>query len=203
MAETPKVSNSYRFFMPESGSPEWTDMPYAPKPEAEFIAGKGILLTTGAEPILWWYGPDGTLTQKISLDLPTHKVSARDKAVYRARLDERIEEAEGYAREFLKVERKDLIFPEARAYWTTTSVDDAGYIWLRIPESSQERELAGGGYPFHLLSPDGEYLGVARLPEEGRIIMGRLLAVVEDSETGEQIPTVWRLVPSARGFTYP
>jgi hypothetical protein len=37
----------------------------------------------------------------------------------------------------------------------------------------------------------------------GRIMKGFLLGIVTDPETDERVPTVWRLIPSARGFAYP
>jgi len=162
-----------------------------------------MLLSTGVEPVLWWYNLDGTLHRKVSLDLPKTSVTEEDKAANIARLDERIEETEGLRKESLISTRKNLIFPETKAYWSSVSVDDIEYIWLRIPESREEREQAGGGYAYHVLSPEGEYLGVTRSPAAGRIVRGHLLDIVTDPDTDEEVPTVWQLVPQPEGFKYP
>ena len=204
-AETPLVPTMCRYLVPVMGIEQsfWIPMPYAPHPEAVYVAGRGVLLSTGAEPILFWYALDGTLIQKVLLDLPDPTLTEREKDAYLEALDRRIEELEGRRKESQIAIRKGLIFPEAKAYWSITAVDDAGYVWLGIPESPEERERAGGGRIYRLLSPEGEYLGITRAPARGLVMGRRLLAVITDPETDEDIPTVWRLVPAVKGFIYP
>jgi hypothetical protein len=59
-------------------------------------------------------------------------------------------------------------------------------------------------------APDGEYLGDTTLPPMVltdfagiQIIGGRLLALVEDPETAERVPTVYRIRPAIDGLRYP
>jgi len=83
-------------------------------------------------------------------------------------------------------------------------IDDTGYLWLPSPESAEAQEAAGGRMLYRLLSPEGEYLGDMRFPPVSlRIEHGYASGIVTDEETGDKIPTVWRLIPSAEGFKYP
>lgn len=93
-------------------------------------------------------------------------------------------------------------FPEQKAYWNDVQVDDHGYIWLEIPESDEEKEAAGGGVSFRLLSPEGEYLGNTRAPVTGTVMSGRLLGFRRDPETDERTPVVWRLISQYSQLNY-
>ncbi len=205
-AETLCIPNNYQFMRPMRGGremPVWEGMPYAPDPEAVYIPGKGILMATGAEPLLEWYSIAGRLQLRIILDLPAVEVTAGDKAAYTAMRENQISEQQSEdMRQFLESQLESLKFPEFKTYWSSVSVDDAGYIWLRISESVEDREQLGGvGY--RVLNPEGEYLGITRAPYLGEAVIGRFLAVVTDPETDERIPTVWRMVPQVVEFHYP
>jgi hypothetical protein len=59
-------------------------------------------------------------------------------------------------------------------------------------------------------APDGEYLGDTTLPPMVlsdfagiQIVGGHLLALVEDPESGERVPTVYRIRPAIDGLRYP
>lgn len=181
----------------------WQSMPFAPRPIARLIPGTGMLLTTGAEPSFEWYSFNGNLIRRVVLDFPLIRVSAEERSVEIRRREREIKELEGMTRAWMQAMLDGLQFPKHKAFWISMSVDDAGYIWLRIPESETDRGLAGGGYAYHLVNPEGEYLGRTRIPEPGRIMQGHLLATIRDPETHEMHPTVWRLVPQAEGFIYP
>ncbi len=179
-------------------------IPFNAWPNAEYVYGKGILVTTGEEPVLYWYKLDGTLIQKVILDLAPRLVTSQEKNAYIAEVNRQIDEATTeLRRNSFIAEKEGLIFPETKSFWSGVLVDDEGFIWLRVTESPDERELAGGGRAYYVLSPEGEFLGTTRTPANGQVVQGNFLAIMTDPETEEQVPTVWRLVPQAEGFIYP
>lgn len=179
-------------------------IPFNAWPDAEYVPGKGVLITTGEEPVLWWYRLDGTLLQKVFLDLVPRLVTSQEKNAYIAEISRQIEEADTELERSSGIaKKKDLIFPETKSFWGDVFVDDRGYIWLRMTESSEERELAGGGRAYYVLSPEGEYLGRTRTPAIGNAVRGCFLAILTDPETDERVPTVWRLIPAVESFIYP
>ena len=180
-------------------------IPFNARPNAEYVAGKGLLLTTGAEPVLWWYRLDGTLEQKVTLDLAPRIVTEQEKNARIAQINRQIRNADSdLQRNYYIATREGLVFPETKSYWDIVIVDDRGYIWLQITESPEERQLAGGGRAYYILSPEGEYLGRTRAPVIGNVVQDcSLLGFYTDSGTDERIPTVWRLIPQAEGFVYP
>jgi hypothetical protein len=206
MAGTATVPSQYLIIRPwahPTNQRMWLPIPFTSSPEVLYIRRKGILMTTGAEPVLRLYELEGRLLKEITLDLPPRPVTQREKNERLRILDERIEQSEGTAKEEARVMRREIRFPEHKAFWTWVRCDDRGYLWLEVPESEEEKELQGGGYLYRVLDPEGEYLGTARTPVRGIVRHGRLLGFVTDPETDERIPTVWRLVPQARGFRYP
>ena len=139
----------------------------------------------------------------ITVDLPERPVTQREKNAQLRILDERIEQTEGTVREQARIMRREISFPEHKAFWNYPRTDDIGYLWLEVPESDEEKELQGEGTLYRVLDPEWEYLGVTRAPVRGVVMQVRLLGYITDPETDERIPTVWRLVPQARGFRYP
>ncbi len=205
IAETPLVPAMYLSHMVIAGQevPFWWNMPFAAEPHVQYVPEYGVLLATGLEPVLRWHNLDGTLAREIRMDLPPSSVTPEERSAFVADLDRQIEEAEGRRENSLLSRKNGLVFPEAKALWSSVSVDSYGYIWLRVPESREEREASGGGYEYHVLSPEGEYLGVTRRPSIGQVVNGHLLWFVTDPDTDEELPTVWRLIPQVEGFRYP
>ena len=204
--ESSRVPTSSRSIISIEGEtgPISIPIPFNAWPNAEYVYGKGILVTTGEEPVLYWYKLDGTLIQKVILDLAPRLVTSLEKNAHIAEVNRQIDEATTELRRNLFIaEREGLIFPETKSFWSGVLVDDKGFIWLRVTESPDERELAGGGRAYYVLSPEGEFLGTTRTPANGQVVQGNFLAIVTDPETEEQVPTVWRLVPAAEGFIYP
>jgi hypothetical protein len=160
-------------------------------------------MTTGTEPVLRWYNLDGTTARSIALDLPPQPVTAEDKAAFVHAMNERIEvQQNAQMKQFLQAQLDAVLFPEQKAYWSSVSVDDAGFIWLGILETSgQTGQRTGNAY--RLLAPSGEYLGDTRAPYPGHAEDGCYLAVVVKEDTGERIPTIWRLVPYPVDVKYP
>ncbi len=105
--------------------------------------------------------------------------------------------------------------------WSSVGRDDAGFWWLRIPESSSGEidpaAAAGGPQPgrWRILSPEGEYLGITTTPPLDAVsdvqayllpvsvAAGCLMGVITDPAGGRTELKVWRLVPAAPGFTWP
>ena len=154
--------------------------------------------------MLWWYRLDGTLEQKVTLDLAPRFVTRQEKDTRIAQINKQIEDAYSeLQRNYYIATRDGLLFPDTKSYWYDVFVDDRGYIWLQITESPEERQLAGSGRAYYVLSPEGEYLGRTRAPAIGNVVQGCYLAILTDPDTDDEVPTVWRLVPQAEGFKYP
>lgn len=82
-------------------------------------------------------------------------------------------------------------------------IDDQGWAWLSDVWSSYE-EPDEDGYTFHVISDEGRYMGTAELPDDRfNIQQGRLMCVVEDRETGAQVPTVFSIIPNPEGLICP
>ncbi len=205
--ETPQIPGSFISVFTYEGeeNPIALPIPFSARSDAEYVAGRGLLLTNGAEPILWWYSLDGTLEQIVTLDLIPRNVTEQEKDTRIAQISRQIEEADSeLRRNYYIATREGLVFPETKPYWDDVLVDDRGYIWLHITESPEERQLAGGGRAYYFLSPEGEYLGRTRAPAIGYVVQDcYLLGFTSHPETDERIPTVWRLAPVAEGFIYP
>lgn len=204
-AETALVPTTFRstLYFGDQQMALYEPIPFAADPQALYVAGTGVLLSTGVDPILWWHKLDGAVRMKISVDLSRVSVTAEDRAARLARLNRLIDEAEGDRKRSLRSSRENIVFAQARPYWSSVSVDDAGFVWLQVLESSEEREEAGGGFLYRVLSPDGEYIGLTRRPATGMFDRGHLLAFATNPDTDEYVPTVWRLVPQSKEFVYP
>jgi hypothetical protein len=105
--------------------------------------------------------------------------------------------------------------------WSRVGHDDAGFWWLRIPESSpgaiDPAAAAGGPQPgrWRILSPEGEYLGITTTPPLDEVsdlqsytipvsvAAGCLMGAVTDPAGGRIELRVWRLVPAATGLVWP
>ncbi len=203
-ARTEQVLHKYSFPTPGSGKGGRSrpDLPFSSRPVARLVKDGSVLLSTGIEPVLWWYWLDGSLRKVIVLGFPIRPVTGSEREAYLHDLDLRIAEAEGEARDYLSRMRPAVLFPEFRTFCSYLFVDDRGFIWLEGHEEGFEREAQGGGVLYYLLSPEGEYLGTTRAPAAGRVMRERLLATVTDQETGEEHFIVWRLEPRVDGFRY-
>ena len=199
------IPTSYRttIVLGESEVPFWENIPFSGLPQAEYRRGRDIVISTGIEPILRCYRIDGTLSQVIRLDIEPAPVTPVDREIVREDINRQLEETEGPAKVQYQSMKENVIFPEYRALWGL-KIDEAGYIWLPSPESTEAQEAAGGQLLYRLLSPEGEYLGDMRMPPVSlRIGHGFAMGFVTNEDTGEVTPTVWRMIPSAEGFVYP
>ena len=177
-------------------------IPYRPYPSIDYHPVQGIVINPADEPILLFHNLDGTLRKQIRLDIEPIPITAEDKARYLNSFDERIANASARSAEQLRSMKEGTEFPEQWPYWGGVSIDDQGYLWIGVTEREEDREAAGGDYLRMVLSPEGEYLGDARLPG-GAISSGRLTHTETDEETEELILIVYQLHPAVAGFAYP
>ena len=180
---------------------EQRSIPFVSYPYAEYHPGRGIMITTGVRPEVHWYDITGKLVHIHRIDIAPRRITNEIKQSYREDLRRRIQEqAEQAGREPRPFPEQD--FPEYAAHWRGGFVDDAGYTWLfvMILPGDEVRE----GITCSILNPNGRYLGRTTIPNaRSTIVRGHLLAAIEDEETGEQIPTVYRIIPAMKGFNYP
>ncbi len=167
-------------------------LPFAGSPTAQYIPGKGILSTDGDKPEMTWYDLSGKPSRTFRIDLETRPVSSAVREAHEQRWRENERE---YARERGREERQvpEFKYPDNVGFWTRIHIDDRGYIWLLdVWENHDSRDE--GGWVFHVMDPEGRYLGTARLPATMiRISNGRLMTVVTDPDTGADVPTVFQI----------
>jgi hypothetical protein len=193
---------------------------YNGAPSVMLTPAEEIVATTGAEPVIDWYGLDGRLLRRARIDLPPEPVTEADQAAVERLWDERIERekrsggAEVVPAELLLHLKEGVLYPETKAFWERPIIDDAGWLWL--PVSVADTGLATIGQApvetrprFRIVDSHGEYIGMTDWPEEAltprgtTIIRGYLLTMVWDELADEMLPTVYRIRPAAEGLTYP
>lgn len=175
-------------------------------PCADFSPRQGVLLTDGHSPKIDRYDSTGALVGRIVLNVPPKTLPSEERRLIISRADRRVREFSGAMKEAARARRNLLTFAEPMGFWMQMAIDDAGYIWLSVVEN-EFRTLEGvRGTICDLLSPEGEYLGRTRLPgqfDDCVIVDGCLCANLQDEETGEYLPTVFRIRPLIKGFRYP
>jgi len=161
-----------------------------------------MLLISGIERILRWYLPSGELDQIIRIDIPLDPIKASDKAPIIQQRDQMVQNSKGTAREFQKAMRDGLRFLHFKGVASNIHVDDSGYIWIAVPESISDPTWPGS-FLYHVVDPNGRYLGETRLPRRmGFVIDGYVLLVMPDHETGASIPTVYKISPIPSDLKY-
>ncbi|MFC1629469.1 6-bladed beta-propeller, partial [Gemmatimonadota bacterium] len=179
-------------------------LPYSLNPQVSYSPHHGFVWGTGEVPVLDRSTLEGQHS-RIRFDTEPVPVTAEDRRRTRDAYDRRIAEAEGGRRAMLETVRDALRWPSHRPIWQGVEVDDQGFIWLLAYETFQEREEQGGMPLYLVLSPDGEYLGHVRIPSLGAKGFGNgyLTIVLYEPETGERMPTVFRMHPAVSGLKYP
>lgn len=202
-AWTEKIPGRFSYPWETRTGVAWEAMPFAVPPFSAWISSGGVLLSTGREPVVLWYGLDGVVRKKITIDLSPDPVTSEDLDEYFSELGYRSGVADNpRQQERLRRIRTSVQHPDHHPFWGFMTVDDSGYIWLEVPEFDAERR-ARGGVLYHVLSPEGEFLGVTRAPVAGRVMRGHLLGVMVDRESDEETYAVWRLIPESTGLRYP
>lgn len=188
--------------MPGEFSTLSQDIPYSPYPSIFHVPGRGILATDGDKPELILYDLQGNIRRIIRAEIESHPITTTVRARFEERRwQARIERARERGTEPGPL--PDYPYPESCGFWGRGMVDDAGWIWLEDVWASYEK-LEEEDCTFHVFDPDGRYMGTALLPVDYfHIARGRLMCIIEDPETGADVPTVFQIVPNVTGLIYP
>jgi len=176
---------------------------YLGNPGAVYVPDKGVLISTGIDPVMDWYDLNGDHFETIRLDILPEPVTAEEHSAILSRLDREIEEAQSPFMESITNEKRRIAeIPETKGYWCRLLVDEAGFIWAQKPYPYYLDE-----YPerstYLIFSPEGEYLGITIVPtNSGTVSRGHFLATRWDEETGTTRLIVYRITPAVTGLEY-
>ncbi len=180
-------------------------------PRIVYRPGEGIVVYDAESPALNWFSLSGEPTRRINVGLPRIRVSVEQRRKVREYWNERIRDSEGEAKRQMKAVRDNVAFGDFVPFWNNFLIDDTGYYWLEIYETTQQKQEAGGA-AFRVLRASGEYLGDTCWPvpivgsyriEYPLVTKGHLVAMVRDPRTEDNIPTVFRITPMVEGLKYP
>jgi len=195
------------------------ELQYAGVPYVGLLPGDEILATPGDRPLLAWYGLDGELKRLARVELPIEPISDEDRAAVQDRYDRLIERnmahgADESLRDQLLAMKETVQYADHKGFWWLVEVEEPGG-WLWLTEPVPHFGIYYIGVPqieqqqiFRIVSREGEYIGETRWPSEldrfaSHVARGHLMAMVADLESGEEIPTVYRITPLIDGLDYP
>ncbi len=182
------------------GSFSVSSMPMTGQPQLFVLPDGRFLASEGDVPVIRFFGPDGHLSSRVRLDEPERTMTPELRAVFFKSLDA---QAAFYGRIRDPSEDKDTLLPEKAGWWSSVTMDDAGYLWL-YDVLSNPAWVPSRPWRQFILAPDGRWLGTMEVPTMIPVIRdGLLYALPVDEETGMKWPTVYRLIPNAPGFSYP
>lgn len=202
---TPLVAD---FFAVDSGSSSGSlRIEFAGNPVLQYYPKQGILVTTGDESALYWYDLTGRLYSITRLMIDPLPVTEEERRIIQQRFIEHNEMISERYPDIGRAEKNVFSIRDSKAFWDDAYVDDAGYVWLQVPEITAAMQESGGPM-MYVLSPEGEYLGNTRWPVVGRvssceIARGLFLGCEVDQDTGKRTPTIFQIVPSVDGMKYP
>jgi len=178
-------------------------IPFAPRPSMKYLKGSGIFSTSGKDGLVNQYNMDGELERRIRVELDQQPVTKDEKAGLLGRLNEQFEKAKNpRQKDHYKAVSENYEFPEWKGFSRGMEIDDAGFIWLEVPEVDPDVGRYRGPL-YRILSPEGEYLGTSRWPGvKGTLVRGHLLAFVRDPDTDELTATVFKIRPAVSGLSY-
>ncbi len=203
------VEVSYTLSFRTGGGNEVTDVfvyHFSSRPMCVFSPIAGIVYSSGREPRLEFYDLTGALKRVVTIGLASEGVSRAERRRIDRFLQERIEKNPGYMGERFRAQREQLQLPERKAFWSDMEIDDAGFIWLRFPTLQMwELERPLESHRYYVVGPDGEYLGITQRPacSDSRVMGGRLLATLLDTESRETSLAVFTVCPASSGLRYP
>jgi hypothetical protein len=204
--QTPFVRDLIATTGPGGNRLSWS-APFAHRPNILYQPGRGILVSTGSEPELEWYDPEGRMRMRVRILMEPLPITPEDEARVIAGLDREAAEFEHAESAVAEIEARKaaLVFPDRKPYWTHVMVDNLGYTWLRVSEHVDEMTEAGGGYLYRVVSPEGEYLGDTRLPKADLMSVshGELRVTNRNWETGGTSLIVYRIESAIPGLQYP
>jgi hypothetical protein len=183
-----------------------TRLPFSPFPQAHYVPALGVVVSSGYVPQLHIYGEDGSLRQRVELDLGDLTITEADRQQVRNWYEERISETENQqSQEMMQSQLENLRFGDTKAPWSMIKFDDRGYLYLRHVDTYQPREVILDHESYMVISPDGEYLGTTSRPSgpSTEVVDGRLLVNRSDRETGEFTLTVYEIRPLVAGLDSP
>jgi len=150
---------------------------------------------------------DGAHIKQIRLGLTPESPTREDQDRAHNFLSEQLEQAvDSRNQDHWNSELGKIQIPAQKALWQAIEVDDAGFIWLIEPEHRYANfDDAIPYFTWHIVSPEGEYLGHTKRLKNTRmrISNGHLLAVEQDTESGELLLIVYAIHPALEGLKYP
>jgi len=177
---------------------------YGPRSSLQYYEDSGIFAYNTAEPEMKWYDLEGNLQRIIRMDTEPEPVSDAERRGIERLLQQQVEESDDEWRAVREEARRQTVIPEYKSYWSSVSVDDAGYVWIHRHTDYSQPDPYEYATPRMLLSPEGEYLGEMTPPEGvASVCRGHMLVRREDEDTGEIQLLVYRMIPIREGFTYP
>ncbi len=202
--DTPEVILGTQFMLEEYRLVAMAGVYFTGRPTLVYAPGRGLLVSTGAEPEMRWYDLEGNLTRVITIEREREEVTAEEREAIIQASREQIESAADDARRAMYRRMHELMeIPDTKDHWTGVLVDDSGFIWLRCM-TDYTIEATERTATHMVLSPEGEYLGSTDWPlRSGTLSRGHFLGFITDEETGEQTGTVYRIVPAVAGLEYP
>ncbi|MFC1529948.1 hypothetical protein ACFL41_02045 [Gemmatimonadota bacterium] len=207
---TPSIQVDEMIQVEFAGNSYNTPVPIAfgPSPMALYHPSHGIVLSTGAEPVLEVYSTAGRLNRSIRIDQDPEPVTAADRTRARQSYLRNTEQASAQAGKptvgWLDEIADRYPFADEKAFWSMVEIDAEGYFWL--DRSLSPLNQAGDEHQYLVVSPDGEYLGITSRPYSSAgvsVAGGHLYILEEHPETGEMLPTVYRILPAVSGLVYP
>lgn len=206
-AYTPWIPVSKMIDINVGGSVYASPVPIAfgPQPAALYHPTHGIVLSLSEQPMLEIYDPTGRKTRIIRIELDPEPVTTADRNRVRQIFLEDSERSAGESEKPVDWASmaNDYPFADQKAFWGMAEIDDDGYFWLDM--SLPPETLDGDIHDFMVLSPEGEYLGITSRPYRPNtyITRGQMFILEEDPESGEILPTIYRINPAVRGLVYP
>lgn len=212
--ESPRIRDKTELQDPATGRQIRAEIPYAPITTAVYRPGGEILLSPAHEPVLEWYDVEGTVKRRIVIACLDNGLSEEARERFARLWEERLARFPE-RRADVRLHGAPSLLPETIPYWTFVHVDDAGYYWLRLPDPVYQDYIFREGYRYHVLNPEGEYLGITRTPPEHlagdiqwhlipvSVTHGYYMGITDDPDSGGKLMKVYRLVPVAEGFRYP
>jgi hypothetical protein len=190
---------------------------FGPRPFVQYVPSDEIVAVSGRKPEVDWYGLDGVLRRRARIALAPPRLTAPDRALANDHFDRLIQAAiDANAPDLVAMienRKSNIEFADPKAFWGIPIADGRGWVWLR--ESVPTFEVYRTGSPpilspqsFRVLDQYGEYVGDTNWPSEvrgfaSRVARGHLLAMVPDPDTGETIPTAYRIATAVPGLNYP
>ncbi len=204
---TPSLQSRYEVSLSSAGRTAGMLVPieYGPQPFIVYAPVCGLVVSDGDRPELTVYDLDGEISRRIRIELTPERVTTAERGRIVDDMDRQIAVAREVRVADLQARKENLRFAEEKSFWTRLQVDDHGFFWLQVTESNVDRREAGG-ILWRVLSPEGEYLGDTRWPTTRAncwVTHGHLAFWVDDEETGESFPVLYRIRPAVKGLRYP